>query len=75
MSIPALSIADIRKNVKKRLGFDPIEVAAMDKKTVYLSRVCAHLPPLGSEAREMLRAGISLSKAMERMRGQGNMYK
>lgn len=50
-----------------RLGFDPVEVAAIDKKTLYLSKVCGNLPPLGSEAREMLRSGISLQQAIARI--------
>ena len=44
-----------------------MEVAAIDKRTLYLSKVCGNLPPLGSEAREMLRTGISLQQAIAKI--------
>lgn len=67
MSAQALSIMEIRSNVKRRLGFDPVEYAEQDKKQRYLSVVCGHLPPLGSEARSMLRKGLSLADALKKI--------
>jgi hypothetical protein len=52
------------------LGFDPIEIAGIDRKTKYLMRVCADLPGVGTEGREILRKGISLKQALAKISAQ-----
>lgn len=67
------TMVDIRANVKKRLGFDPMELAAVDKRMRYLSKVSAGLPPLHSEARDLMRhPNISLMQALSMITSQNN---
>lgn len=48
-------MAEMRKNVKRRLGIDPVEYALVPPRVRYLSKVTAGLPPLGSEERQRLK--------------------
>ena len=41
--------------MKQRLSIDPLADLGVEKRLLYLQRVCASLPPPGSENREKLR--------------------
>ena len=60
MSMSSISVEEIRARVTERLGYDPLEFVGVDKRTMYLRKVCEGLPPKGSEEREKLRKQIGL---------------
>jgi len=50
-----VSLNEIRRRVAQKLGADPFEACKLSPRERYLKRVCAGLPPAGSEGRAKLR--------------------
>lgn len=53
-----VSLDEIRKRVRQRLGQDPYAAAQIPARNRYLARVCAKLPPVNSAERAELRRKI-----------------
>ncbi len=62
-----MSLDAVRQRIKRRLGVDPLDAAERRVRDVYLETSCAGLPAVGSEAREELRDGMSLTQWFSKM--------
>lgn len=64
------NLAEVGMRIEKRFGFNPYVAAAANKLEKYLSEECKGLPPLGSEERNSLRGGLSLTQYLRQQEQQ-----
>ena len=70
MRMGKVSISEIREKVKERLGIDPLANLGVEKRLLYLQKVCNSLPPSGSEERERQRTEDGLAVSISRNRAE-----
>lgn len=64
--IGSSTLEQARERIRLRHdGIDPFAASKTSKRDKYLKKVCAYLPPIGSDDRERLRKGILLQNFLQ----------